>query len=114
MFEEVPLLILQPLQGHRYRICEDYQYKDIVVPKDYITNGADIPRVFWCFIPPNMSDIMHAVVVHDYLCELEQYEKADKYFKELLDKTQLSKYKILIMHRAVVVYHYFENGEDNE
>ena len=99
------MLILQPQPKHRYRVMQDYTYKEITVPKGYITNGANIPRVFWSFYPPNLSDIMEAVVVHDYLCDIEQYEKADRYFKELLEQSDISKVSVFILWGAVRVYH---------
>ena len=100
------MLCLQPLPNHRYKVTFEYRYKDVIVPKGYITNGANIPRVFWSIFPPNMSDIMEAVVVHDYLCDKEEYQKADRYFRELLQETRLSSVSIFILHRAVVSYHF--------
>lgn len=100
------MLVLQPLTKHRYKVVFDYIYKDVTVPKGYITNGANIPRVFWWIFPPNLSDIMEAVVVHDYLCDLGEYERADEYFKELLNISDISTFSVFILHRSVTTYHY--------
>ena len=99
------VLVLTPCNKHRYRLQQDYCYKEVTVPKGYLTNGANIPRVFWSFYPPNLSDIMEAVVVHDYLCDLEHYEKADKYFKELLELSDIKRVSVLILWGAVRIYH---------
>lgn len=101
------MLCLRPLKNHRYSVVFEYKYKDVTVPKGYITNGADIPRVFWWVFPPNMSDIMEAVVVHDYLCDQSEYTKADEYFKELLEASGISIISIFILHKSVVGYHFF-------
>ena len=62
---------VQPMKGKRYKIIKDINYTlstgmPFTVPKRYSTNGADIPRIFWGVIPPNLSDILPAVILHDY------------------------------------------------
>jgi len=37
---------LQPLKSHKFKLLDDLRFKDVVVPKGYKTNGADIPRLF--------------------------------------------------------------------
>jgi len=101
-------LLLKPLPKHKYKVMTNYHYKDITVPKGYTTNGANIPRLFWSFYPPNLSDIMEAVAVHDYLCDKEQYAKADKYFKELLEYSSLKKFSVYILWGSVKIYHYIK------
>jgi len=68
-------------------------YRDITISHGYYTNGANIPRVLWRLIPPNDPMVFPAVVVHDYLCELEQYVKADNYMEEILIASKVSKWK---------------------
>ena len=74
------------------------------MPKGFITNGADIHRVFWSFYPPNKSDYFPAVVVHDYLCCIKEYEKADRYFKEILEQLGIKKRDVLILWGGVRFY----------
>jgi hypothetical protein len=95
------------MPNYSYRIVEDFSYKDITVPAGYITNGADIPRLFWSITPPNRSDIMEAVVIHDYLCDKELYDKADRYFLEILQHSDISKLLVYTLYIPVVVYHFF-------
>ena len=102
----IPYPTLKPTLDNKYIVVEDYVYKDIRVPNGYLTNGANIPRSLWLFVPPFKPKYMNAVVVHDYLCDLEMYEKADKYFEEILsnvEKTVVTKFMIL----AVKQYHKF-------
>ena len=68
--EEYKNLIISPLPEHKYILEEEYRYKDVVVPIGFVTDGADIPRLFWSFYPPNRSDYLPAVIVHDCLCSL--------------------------------------------
>ena len=96
---------VSPLKGGRYKILSDVEYKDIIVPAGYRTNGADIPRFLWWYIPPNWSDILPAVVVHDYLCSLGvNYPKADRYFAEILKRLGISKIKRLYLVTGVKLY----------
>jgi len=69
------------------------EYKDIFISAGYYTNGANIPRVLWRLIPPNDPMVFPAVVVHDYICELEEYIKADDYMEEILIASKVSKWK---------------------
>ena len=36
---------VQPYDIHRFLLLEDFTYEGIMVPKGYITNGVDIPRL---------------------------------------------------------------------
>jgi len=96
--------LLQPTKDNRYIVVRDFTYKDITVPKGYKTNGANVPRLLWSWLPPFKPKFMPAVVVHDYLCDLEMYEKADQYFTELLYNTEKS-ITTRLMSGAVKIYH---------
>lgn len=67
------------------------KYRDVTVPIGYFCNGADIPRILWRIIPPNSPLIFPGVVIHDYLCDLGEYCKADDYFEEILIKSDVPK-----------------------
>ena len=101
LYEE---LILSPLPKHRYKIRREIRYKDVIIPVGFETNGADIPRAFWSIYPPNRSDYLPAVVVHDYLCFLEDYEKADRYFKEILEVLAVSVFDVYVLWGGVRFY----------
>jgi len=81
-----------------------YIYKDIIIPAGYETNGANRPRFWWIVRPPFYPTYMSAVLVHDYLCDKEEYKKADKYFKEILKDIEwniISKIEVAV----VKLYH---------
>jgi len=101
-------IVLSPLQGHRYKIIKKIKYKDVVVPAGYITNGADIPRIFWSIFPPNRSDYLPAVIIHDYLCDMGEYKKADQYFIKTMKDLKIDKNTIFIMGKSVQFYHFIK------
>jgi len=96
---------ITPLRGNRYKINKAITYKDITVPEGYRTNGADIPRIFWSIFPPNKSDYLPAVIIHDYLCDLEDYTKADLYFYEILQELGVHKVSRWLLVNSVKAYH---------
>ena len=103
-------LHLSPRRKDRFVVLKPYLYKDIQVPIGFMTNGANIPRVFWSVIPPNKTDNLPAVVVHDYLCKKEEYEKADRYFNEILMDTQVNVLERVVLVNAVKAYHKVKYG----
>lgn len=98
-------LTLVPLQGHRYQLAQPFRFKNIQVPSGFVTNGADIPRFLWSVYPPNQSDFMKAVVVHDYLCDKGKYSLADQLFKEALQEAGAHRFTVFVFYTAVNVYH---------
>ena len=101
-------ILIHPMKGDRYKVMREIHYKDIVVPIGFKTNGANVPRFAWNLYPPNKSDYMPAVIVHDYLCEMEDYKKADQYFKEIMQELGVNKITTGIFYNAVRLYHLFK------
>ena len=83
---------------------ENYQVRNVRVPKGYESNGANIPRIFWSLIPPNKPKYQPAIMIHDYLCDKEKYELADNLFEEILLDIEIS-WRTKIMVKAVRLYH---------
>ena len=96
---------LQPLRNYRFKVLEEITYKDVTVPAGYLTNGADVPRLFWFIFPPNRTDYLPAVIFHDYLCDLEEYKKADEYFNEIMKELHINKFTRVTMVSSVKIYH---------
>lgn len=76
-----------------WRVTQDIIYRDLLIPKGYFTNAANIPRILWRVVPPNDPMIFPGVVVHDFLCDSHQYKKADAYFEEILIDSKVPKWK---------------------
>jgi len=98
-------IVVTPTPDNKYVIHKQILYKDITVPKGYKTNGANVPRLFWSIIPPFKPKYLPAVIVHDYLCDKEEYKKADEHFKACLECLNVSKFTRYIMYYAVRIYH---------
>lgn len=101
-----------------FRLAEDMSFLGEVVPKGYITNGANIPRVLWCFYPPFNPKYIKAIVLHDYLCDLadgslgvkrtsekEGYEYADLKLKEGLLSLGASSFTASLFYLGCRAWH---------
>ncbi len=88
---------------------KSYLVKNVVVPKGYESNGANIPRIFWFIVPPFKPKYQPAYIVHDYLCDREKYIVADKLFEEVLLEIEKS-FKTKAMVFAVKLYHKLRYG----
>ena len=102
MYKQVKL---SPLPDKKFIVLEDIKYKEVVVSKGYKTNGADVPRIFWSFYPPNNPDYLPAVIIHDYMCDMGQYEKGDLYFREILREIGISSLSVFILYYGVKIAH---------
>jgi len=96
---------ITPRPNDKYKVKRSFTYKDVTIPQNFYTNGADIPRFLWLFWPPNRSTYLPAVIIHDYLCDKKEYKKADKYFKEVLEHLGISKFTIYVFYYGVRIYH---------
>ena len=102
--------ILQPTPDNKFIVVKPFRVNNsLVIPAGYKTDGANIPRAFWIVIPPFKPKYLSAIVVHDYLCDLEQYRKADKLFEELLLGVEKS-WRTKAMVFAVRLYHKIRYG----
>lgn len=102
-------VIIKPFGKDSFRLEYGYIYDDVVVPRGFVTNGADIPRIFWSFFPPNSPEYLSAVVVHDYLCAIasnkKDYERADKLFYKALKELGVNKVKSALFYICCRAYH---------
>ena len=103
------MVTISPTHDNRFVLKEPYKVENILIPKGYKTNGANIPRVLWWFVPPFKPKYLPAVIVHDYLCDKEEYALADDLFEKLLMEIEDSFYtRIMVM--AVRIYHKIKYG----
>jgi hypothetical protein len=47
----------------------------LTIPKNFLTDGASVPRLFWSILPP-WGDYGKAAIVHDYLYRWQRTPKA--------------------------------------
>jgi hypothetical protein len=93
------------MPGDRYRLAIGMKWLGVRVPAGYVTNGADIPRPLWSIWPPNRSDWMPAVVIHDYLCERGEYERADRLLYVGLRRLGMPVWQARLWYAAVRGWH---------
>jgi hypothetical protein len=80
----------------------------ITVPKDFITDGASIPMIFWAILSP-FGDYFAAAVVHDYLYSA-LYDagftrrESDLIFKEAMWNLGIPWYRRETIYRAVQMF----------
>lgn len=96
---------LQPLKSHKFKVVKPFKFKDIEIPKGFTADGASVPRIFWSLFPPNRTDYLPCAIIHDFLCDLGEYKKADEYFKECLEHLRVSWIAKKVMYYAVRLYH---------
>lgn len=87
--------MLEP-SGKRYRLIRPITYKDVNVPIGYETDGISYKfRVLGVWLNKFDPLYIEAVIVHDYLTDLGEWEKANKYFEEMLLDTMVAKAMVL-------------------
>lgn len=62
---------LNPYEGYQFQLCDDLLFEvdkeRDVVPKDFVTDLASIPRILWPIWSPNKANTISAAVIHDYM-----------------------------------------------
>lgn len=112
---EIKRVVVKPFDKDKFELAWEYEYQSasgetIKIPAGYKTNGANVPRIFWSIFPPNSPEYLSAVVAHDYLCDLERYERADEILKEIMGELRVAEWKILIFYYACRAYHKIKYG----
>jgi len=86
----------------------DLLAKVVIVPKDFSSDGASVPRALWSIYPP-FGKYLEAAVVHDYFCVLGEegespidYKKAAKVFREAMKVCGVNWWRRNKMYWAVV------------
>lgn len=112
-------VVVKPIDKNKFELAFEYKYESknqtIIIPKGFVTNGANIPRIFWSFFPPNSPEYLSAVVIHDFLYlqakKSKKYQDAvlaDEIFKEALRTLQVANYKIKIFYFSCKIYHLYK------
>jgi hypothetical protein len=78
----------------------------IIVPVDFKTDGASIPRALWTVVgSPFLPEFITAAIVHDYCCkeDWDVQEMSDVFF-ELLMLSGVNTIRGTLMREAVEIY----------
>lgn len=76
-------LALSPMEnGKKWVLVESFSYYQdtnpesiITIPKDFETDFASIPRIFWIFLPPYQKLYGSPSILHDFLCVVNEQTK---------------------------------------
>lgn len=62
---------IKPFKRYDYHTCEKMRVsidgKTYIIPKNFKTDLASIPRPLWSFLAPQYSGFVAAAILHDYL-----------------------------------------------
>ena len=98
-------IILQPLKSHKFKVLKSFKFKGVRVEAGFTTDGASSPRFVWWIFPPNRTDYLPCAIIHDWLCDKEEYKKADRLFKECLEELGVDRFSRMALYLAVRLYH---------
>lgn len=97
-------------------VMKPIQFANWTIDQFYETNGANVPRFLWWLFEPNNSDMMPAIICHDFLCDIADgsilytgdytnFYWADRILKFQLEKLGVAKWKRNLIYASVRVYH---------
>lgn len=108
-------ICIKPHEGYHYQTCHNINvtigHFILVIPKNFDTDLASIPRWLWEFISPARSDFIPASILHDYLYTCHNgftRQEADDVFYETLKNNGVSTFRAYEMYIAVRLF-----GKDN-
>ena len=99
----------QLLKEFRYHVGDEDSNNVICVPRNFTTDFASVPRIFWNVIPP-YGRHGKAAVVHDYLYATNglhgrfNRQRCDEIFLEAITVLGVGAIKRQIMFRAVRMF----------
>jgi hypothetical protein len=110
-----PLIVSPMSDGRSWKLVAPFEYHVgnkqsltvIIVPNQFITDFASVPRSFWGIIPP-WGKYGKAAIVHDYLYCTKTYlndtctrQLADEIFYEAMLVLKVPKWQAKVMYYAV-------------
>jgi len=113
---------IKPYQGYYYRTCDPMQVKvdgkKIIVPENFKTDLASIPRILWPIFAPQYSGFVAPAILHDYLyrCHTNVTRKfADEVLYSALlveGVTNITAFKFYVGVRFFGSWHFDKNNKD--
>lgn len=81
---------------------DQQQYKEVIVPRGFVTDLASIPQVFWSLLRPD-GEYAYAAIVHDYLYwfQTRSREESDAILKFGMQDFSIPAPTIETIYRAV-------------
>ncbi|CAB4149030.1 Campylobacter phage CGC-2007, Cje0229 [uncultured Caudovirales phage] len=101
---------IKPFKGYHYLTCKNLDVSinhiTIIIPQDYQTDLASIPRWLWPFVAPTNSSFIAPSILHDYLYSCKGYTRreADDIFYRALIKNEVNMLRAYEMYLAVRIF----------
>jgi hypothetical protein len=98
-------LWVSKVSHRKWKVEKDWVTPEVVVPRGFVSNGANIPRVLWVFMTP-AGELFEASIVHDYMYDnaIKTKKDADRIFKETALYYGVPKFKAHIAYLAVKLF----------
>ena len=102
-------LTVTKIGARRWKVERAFTYyineeegESITVPKDFVTDFASVPRIFWTIFPPD-GRYTQSAVLHDYLyfSQTTTRKQADKVFLNAMKVLKVNWFKRWLMYWAV-------------
>lgn len=111
---------IKPFYEYHYQTCKQIKFtvndRQFVIPANFETDLASIPKVAWPIMAPAHSSLIRAAIVHDYFyrktCDFTRYE-TDLIFYHMLVNDGVSRTRASIMFYAVRWFGWNYYNEDN-
>ena len=116
-----PAPCIIPYHGYTYLTCHAFVViidgDETIVPANYQTDLASIPRFYWSILAPDYSEIIGPAILHDYLYECpgkRTRQDIDWIFYDYLIKNGISYYTAYKIWAAVRIFggSHFQNGNN--
>lgn len=97
--------------GDSYVLDEDFSAHGVLCKKGMVIDGASVPLLWTILIPRMKPKYLASTVIHDKLCNDENYKEADRIFKIMLEEQGVKKWRRFLMYAAVRLWHKYKYGE---
>ena len=91
------------MENFQYHVGKEGSGEVVYVPKDFITDLASIPKIFWSIIGGSAGRYTYAAIVHDFLYVRGIYtrKRTDQIVYEAMAVLKVSYWKRKTMYFAV-------------
>lgn len=102
---------IKPVKNYLYKTCTEIRFKveddEYVIPKNFETDLATIPRFAWSFVSPFYSHFFRPAIVHDFFyrksCDFDR-RQADIIFYSMLRNEGLSDLKASCIYYLIRIF----------
>lgn len=108
----IPVDILLPKKWSKkveYRLEMDYDILGTFIPKNYVSDGASVPRWFWNVFPP-VGRYLLAAFLHDWKLDSQHgWKDSNKAFDEAMKALQIKSWRHFTIINAVRLNGWFKS-----